>query len=67
MTQLDRIEARLQAIDDRTRAIEIRMGELSGEEKAHHWAAGLMKHALTALVAAIAGLAGGHMPLPGGH
>lgn len=66
MTQLDRIEARIENIDSRTRTIEIALAELKGEEKAHHWAGGLMKHALTALVAAIAGLAGGHVPL-GGH
>lgn len=66
MTQLDRIEDRLSDIDARTRAIEIRLGELKGEEAGHHWLGGFMKNALTIIIAAVAGLAGSHAPL-GGH
>ena len=70
-TQLDRIETRIQSIDDRTRAIEIRLGAMTGEkeaeEKAHHWIGGVLKHGFTLLLAALAGLAGSHTSLPGGH
>lgn len=63
MTQLDRIEGRLQSVDDRTRAIEVRLGELRGEKRA----AAVVRHVVTALLAALAGLAGGSVKLPGMH
>lgn len=66
-TQLDRIEDRLDAIDDRTRAMEIRLAKMDGEKLGEGRAARMIKHAVTAAIAAIAGLAGGNLPIPGGH
>lgn len=62
MTQLDRIEERLQAIDDRTRAIEIKIEGQAGEKRGEGRAAKLVHHAVTALIAALAGFGGGKLP-----
>ena len=60
MTQLDRIEERLQAVDDRTRLIEIRIAKNEGR-------AGVIRYVVTATIGAVAGLFSGSLHLPWGH
>jgi hypothetical protein len=76
MTQLDRIEQRLQAIDDRTRSMEIAQAVVAADlatvkdtknGDAGFFGGSTVKHVIAVLVAALAGAGGGHIPLPGGH
>jgi hypothetical protein len=70
-TQLDRIEGRVQAIDDRTRSTEIELAALRTEVAALKadtgHGGGLLGSLVRVAVAALMGFAGGHAPLPGGH
>jgi hypothetical protein len=64
MLQIDRMEERLQTIDDRTRNIEMILAELRGERKASLW----IGRFISAVIAAAAGAVAGniHFP-PGAH
>jgi len=65
--QLDRMEERLQTIDDRTRAIELHIAEQRGVTKGEGRAMRLVKAAVMALIGAAAGMGGGNIKLPGLH
>ena len=67
MTQLDRIENRVEGMDERVRGIEITIGELRGERRAVKALWHMLTAVIGAIAGAIAGLFGGNLHIPGAH
>ncbi|HYD06882.1 MAG TPA: hypothetical protein VEC60_14205 [Reyranella sp.] len=67
MTQLDRIENRMEGMDARMRRIEVSLAQMKGEKRGEGKAALVIKHAVTAAIGAVAGLFGGNVNIPGAH